>query len=50
MLPGADVKALGEKLFWGAFINSGQTCGALKRLYVHDSLYEEAVQELARLA
>ncbi|MCK6066690.1 MULTISPECIES: aldehyde dehydrogenase family protein [Microbacterium] len=50
VLPGADVKALGEKLFWGAFINSGQTCAALKRLYVHDSLYDEVVDELARLA
>jgi acyl-CoA reductase-like NAD-dependent aldehyde dehydrogenase len=25
-------------LFWGAFINNGQTCAALKRLYVHDAL------------
>ncbi len=22
---------------WGAFINTGQTCAAMKRLYVHDS-------------
>jgi acyl-CoA reductase-like NAD-dependent aldehyde dehydrogenase len=50
VLPGADVKELGEKLFWGAFINSGQTCAALKRLYVHDSVYDEVVDELARLA
>ena len=50
VLPGADVEALAEKLFWGAFINTGQTCAALKRLYVHDSLYEEVVAALARIA
>ena len=41
VLPGSDARAIAEGLFWGAFINSGQTCAALKRLYVHDSLYDE---------
>ena len=36
VLPDADPKAIAEGLFWGAFINTGQTCAALKRLYVHD--------------
>ena len=36
VLPGTDPKAIAEDLFWGAFINTGQTCAALKRLYVHD--------------
>jgi acyl-CoA reductase-like NAD-dependent aldehyde dehydrogenase len=40
VLPDADMKKLVEPMFWGAFINSGQTCGALKRLYVHDSIYD----------
>jgi acyl-CoA reductase-like NAD-dependent aldehyde dehydrogenase len=35
VLPDADPKAIAEGLFWGAFINTGQTCAALKRLYVH---------------
>ena len=47
VLPDADPKAIVEGLFWGAFINSGQTCAALKRLYVHDSIYEEVCQGLA---
>jgi len=50
VLPGADVSALAEKLFWGAFINTGQTCAALKRLYVHESLYDEVVDTLAAIA
>ncbi|BAS12250.1 phenylacetaldehyde dehydrogenase [Arthrobacter sp. Hiyo8] len=50
VLPDADPKAIAEGLFWGAFINTGQTCAALKRLYVHDSLYEAVCTELAAVA
>ncbi|WP_284989074.1 aldehyde dehydrogenase family protein [Arthrobacter sp. efr-133-TYG-120] len=50
VLPDADPKAIAEGLFWGAFINTGQTCAALKRLYVHDSLYEAVCTELAAIA
>jgi len=50
VLPGTDVDAIGENLFWGCFINTGQTCAALKRLYVHDSLYEAVVAKLAGIA
>ncbi len=50
VLPGADPKAIVEGLFWGAFINNGQTCAALKRLYVHDSLYEAVCRHLAAYA
>ena len=46
VLPDADMKKLVEPMFWGAFINSGQTCGALKRLYVHDSIYDTVCQAL----
>jgi acyl-CoA reductase-like NAD-dependent aldehyde dehydrogenase len=47
VLPGTKVEPLLEKLFWGCFINGGQTCAALKRLYVHESQYEEVVQKFA---
>lgn len=50
VLPGSDAKAIAEGLFWGAFINTGQTCAALKRLYVHDSVYDDVVDELVRVA
>lgn len=46
VLPGTDPKAIAENLFWGAFINTGQTCAALKRLYVHDSIYEDVIVAL----
>lgn len=50
ILPGTDVKVIAENLFWGVFINTGQTCASLKRLYVHDSQYEEVVTTLADMA
>lgn len=50
VLPGADPQAIAQDLFWGAFINTGQTCAALKRLYVHDSIYDDVVAALAQVA
>lgn len=50
VLPSADPQAIAQDLFWGAFINTGQTCAALKRLYVHDDIYDEVVDALAEVA
>ena len=50
VLPDVDPKQIAEGLFWGAFINSGQTCAALKRLYVHDDVYDNVCDELVELA
>jgi acyl-CoA reductase-like NAD-dependent aldehyde dehydrogenase len=47
VLPGTKIDPLLEQLFWGCFINAGQTCAALKRLYVHESQYDEVVTKLA---
>src|SRR5207342_2366160 len=45
ILPGTHIDPLLEKLFWGCFINAGQTCAALKRLYVHQDQYDEVVKQ-----
>ena len=50
VLPDVDPKAVAARLFGVAFHNNGQTCACLKRLYVHESIYEELCTELARLA
>lgn len=50
VLPGTDVAAIADRLFWGAFMNTGQVCAALKRLYVHDSVYDDVVAALAERA
>ena len=50
VLEDADPKAIAQDLFWGAFINTGQTCAALKRLYVPESIYDEVCTELTAVA
>jgi acyl-CoA reductase-like NAD-dependent aldehyde dehydrogenase len=45
-----DPKTVAPKLFAGAFQNSGQVCIAMKRVYVHDSIYDAVCEELAILA
>ncbi|WP_445182807.1 aldehyde dehydrogenase family protein [Pseudonocardia sp. Cha107L01] len=40
VLPDIDVPSVAEKLFWGAFGNSGQVCLAAKRVYIHADVYE----------
>jgi acyl-CoA reductase-like NAD-dependent aldehyde dehydrogenase len=50
VLPDANPQAIAEGLFWGAFVNAGQTCAALKRLYVHDSLHDAVCESLATFA
>ena len=50
VLGDVDVKATAQKLFWGAFANSGQICSAIKRVYVPDELYGAVVEELAEIA
>jgi len=47
ILPGTKIDPLLENLFWGCFLNAGQTCAALKRLYVHEGQYEEVVTKFA---
>jgi acyl-CoA reductase-like NAD-dependent aldehyde dehydrogenase len=50
VLADANPKEIAERLFWGAFINNGQTCAALKRLYVPDEIYEEVCDALVDYA
>lgn len=50
VLPDVDPAAIAEGLFWGAFINMGQTCAALKRLYVHDDVYDAVCEHLVAFA
>ena len=50
VLPDVDAKAIAEGLFWGGFINNGQTCAAMKRLYVHEDVYEDVCTALTEYA
>ena len=50
ILQDVDPAAIADKLFWGAFENSGQVCSAVKRVYVHESKYDALLSELAQRA
>ncbi len=50
VLPDVDPGAVAERIIGGAFINNGQTCAALKRLYVHESIYDEMCDALTAVA
>ena len=50
MLPATDPAQFAEGLFFGSMINSGQTCGALKRLYVHEDDLDATVATLTGFA
>lgn len=45
-----DIDLTAEKIFGAAFVNAGQTCAALKRLYVHEDIYEPLVKKLVEIA
>jgi acyl-CoA reductase-like NAD-dependent aldehyde dehydrogenase len=48
----ADVnpKEVAQKIFWGAFENSGQICSAIKRVYVHEKVYSTVLETLGEIA
>lgn len=50
ILPDADVDAIAPKIFAKSFGNSGQTCAALKRLYVHADIHDALAERLAAMA
>lgn len=50
VLEDCDPEVVSQKLFDSAFMNNGQVCVALKRLYVHDSQYDTICAKLADIA
>jgi acyl-CoA reductase-like NAD-dependent aldehyde dehydrogenase len=50
VLDDVDVKQVAPKIFFGAMLNTGQVCLAIKRVYAHDSIYDSLCSELAHLA
>lgn len=50
VLDDADPNAIAEKIFWGAFWNSGQICFAIKRVYVHERIFQPLLEALVARA
>ena len=50
VLDDADPQAMAADIFWAKFSNCGQVCAALKRLYVHRSIFAPLCAALAEFA
>ena len=50
VLEDADPKAIAKKMFFACFVNSGQVCMAIKRIYAHEDIYDELCDALAEEA
>ncbi|KAF9876682.1 aldehyde dehydrogenase [Colletotrichum karsti] len=49
VLPDVDIKAVAPKIVTLALYNSGQVCVAIKRIYIHESIYDEMIAEMANV-
>ncbi len=47
VLDDVDPKAVAPKLFFASFVNSGQVCMAIKRIYAHERIYDALCEALA---
>jgi acyl-CoA reductase-like NAD-dependent aldehyde dehydrogenase len=47
--PDCDIAYAAENLVDGAMYNSGQSCCAIERIYVHESIYTQFVDEAVKV-
>ena len=50
VLDDVDPQAIAKKVFFAAFVNSGQVCMAIKRIYAHEKIYDELCTALVNEA
>ncbi|RME67284.1 MAG: aldehyde dehydrogenase family protein [Alphaproteobacteria bacterium] len=50
VLEDVDVATTAPKIFGAAFLNCGQVCMAIKRVYVHEAVHDDLAAALAQLA
>ena len=50
ILEDVDPKAIAKKVFFASFVNSGQVCMAIKRIYAHESIYDALCDALVEEA
>ena len=46
----ADIEAAADAALWGACANAGQTCAGVERVYVHERVYDEFLDQLVTKA
>jgi aldehyde dehydrogenase (NAD+) len=50
VFPDADLEKASKGVFYGIFLNAGQMCWAGSRLVVHETIHDELVQRLVKMA
>jgi acyl-CoA reductase-like NAD-dependent aldehyde dehydrogenase len=50
VLEDADPKKIAKQMFFASFVNSGQVCMAIKRIYAHESVYDALCEALVEEA
>ncbi len=50
VLEDADPKAIAKDIFFACFVNSGQVCMAIKRIYAHEDIYDDLCDALTEEA
>ena len=50
VMPDVDLDDVAQKIFFGAFFNTAQICVATKRLYVHETIYDDLRDRLVAIA
>jgi acyl-CoA reductase-like NAD-dependent aldehyde dehydrogenase len=50
VLDDADPAAIAKGIFWGGFINCGQICAGIKRVFVPERLHDDLVEAVAERA
>lgn len=50
VLPDVNIEKTAKELFWAAFQNTAQFCVAAKRLYIHESIYDELAKAIVDYA
>ncbi len=48
VFPDAPLESTLENLYWARFLNTGQVCSAVKRLFVHKSIFDQVVSSLVK--
>jgi acyl-CoA reductase-like NAD-dependent aldehyde dehydrogenase len=50
VLPDVDADSVAPELFWGAFQNNAQFCNSIKRIYIHEDVYDDVRDALVSFA
>ena len=48
MFPDVDVDKVAPELCFGSFWNTGQVCTAVKRIYIHEDIYPQMLDAMAK--